>query len=381
MSTSQTVSMREVTAAILLWTRLPFVTERQLTDEESARRRSGLVLGLSGYLFWGGMPLFFAAAAPATPIEILAHRIVWSLVFCTILLIFAHGFRRVLAAVRDLRVLGTLALAAIVVSINWFGFLLGVSLNRVVEISLGYFFNPLVTVLIGVVFLGERLRRLQWAAVIVGCLAVVVIAVGYGQMPWLALLVAFSFGLYGLIKNRVGGKVGALEGLTVETAVLTPVCGAYIIYLTATGASHFGTEGTGHLLIMLALGPITAIPLILFGAATRRVPLSWVGLMQYVTPTIQFILGITVLGEQMPLARWIGFIIIWIAVVMLTIDMLRATRAQRRREIRKANRPEPPPPTTTGMPDAAAAGEATAADGGVVERPEADEPPADGHRA
>ncbi|MBU8579127.1 EamA family transporter RarD [Brevibacterium luteolum] len=372
--------MREVTAAILLWTRLPFVTERQLTDEESARRRSGLVLGLSGYLFWGGMPLVFAAAAPATPLEILAHRILWSLVFCTILLIFARGFRRVLTALRDPRVFGTLALAAIVVSINWFGFLLGVSLNRVVEVSLGYFFNPLVTVLIGVIFLGERLRKLQWAAVIVGCLAVVVIAVGYGQMPWLALLVAFSFGLYGLIKNRVGGRVGALEGLTVETAVLTPVCGAYIIYLTVTGASHFGTEDTGHLLIMLALGPITAIPLILFGAATRRVPLSWVGLMQYVTPTIQFILGITVLGEQMPLARWIGFIIIWIAVVMLTIDMLRATRAQRRREIRKANRPEPPPPVTAGTRDvsvseAVHASDAEAVETAGAEAPEAKEPP------
>lgn len=373
--------MREVTAASVLWTRLPFVTERQLTAEESARRRSGLMLGLSGYLFWGGMPLVFAAAAPATPLEILAHRIVWSLVFCTVLLIFARGFRRVFTAVRDPRVLGTLALAAVVISINWLGFLIGVSINRVVEISLGYFFNPLVTVLIGVIFLGERLRRLQWAAVIVGCLAVVVIAVGYGQMPWLALLVAFSFGLYGLIKNRVGGKVGALEGLTVETAVLAPVCGAYIVFLTVTGASHFGTEGTGHLLIMLALGPITAIPLILFGAATRRVPLSWVGLMQYVTPTIQFILGITVLGEQMPLARWIGFIIIWIAVVMLTVDMLRATQAQRRREIRKANRPESPPPATTGAPDAAATGEARAADGVDAKRPEAEEPPAAGHRA
>ena len=299
--------------------------------------------------------------------------------FCTILLIFARGFRRVLTALRDPRVFGTLALAAIVVSINWFGFLLGVSLNRVVEISLGYFFNPLVTVLIGVIFLGERLRKLQWAAVIVGCLAVVVIAVGYGQMPWLALLVAFSFGLYGLIKNRVGGKVGALEGLTVETAVLTPVCGAYIIYLTVTGASHFGTEGTGHLLIMFVLGPITAIPLILFGAATRRVPLSWVGLMQYVTPTIQFILGITVLGEQMPLARWIGFIIIWIAVVMLTVDMLRATRAQRRREIRKANRPEPPPPVTTGTRGGSEADDASGAEAvetADAEVPEAEEPPA-----
>lgn len=325
--------MWEVTVAAGLWTRLPFVTERQLTDEESARRRSGLILGLSGYLFWGGMPIVFAAAEPSTPLEILCHRILWSLVFCTILLIFARGFRRVFAAIRDPRVFGTLALAAVVISLNWLGFLIGVSLNRVVEISLGYFFNPLVTVLIGVIFLGERLRRLQWAAIIVGCIAVIVIAVGYGQMPWLALLVAFSFGLYGLIKNRVGGKVGALEGLTVETAVLAPLCLGYLIVLTVTGASHFGTEGTGHVLIMLSLGPITAIPLILFGAATRRVPLSWVGLMQYVTPTIQFIIGITVLGEQMPLARWIGFFIIWAAVIMLTADMLRFSRAPRRRRV------------------------------------------------
>ena len=184
---------------------------------------------------------------------------------------------------------------------------------------------------LGVVFLGEKLRPLQWVAMAVGTIAVVVIAVGYGQVPWLALLVSFSFGLYGLIKNKVGGRVGALEGLTVESTVLTPFALAAIAWFVLSGNSHFGTEGMGHTLIMLSLGPVTAIPLILFGAATRRVPLSWVGMMQYITPTMQFILGVTVLGEEMSTARWIGFFIIWSAVAILTVDMVRASRRRPRR--------------------------------------------------
>lgn len=307
------------------------MTDTDIPDDESARRRTGLLLGLSGYLFWGGMPLIFAAAAPATSLEILAHRILWSMVFCLFLLVVARGYRRVIAAFRNPRVFWTLAAASIVVAINWFGFLLGVEWGRVLEISLGYFFNPLVTVFLGVVFLGEKLRPLQWIAMAVGTLAVVVIAVGYGQIPWLALLVSFSFGLYGLIKNKVGGRVGALEGLTVESTVLTPFALVVIGWFVLSGNSHFGTEGLGHTLIMLSLGPVTAIPLILFGAATRRVPLSWVGMMQYITPTMQFILGVTVLGEEMSTTRWIGFFIIWSAVVILTVDMLRASQRRPRR--------------------------------------------------
>ncbi|GAA4385659.1 MULTISPECIES: EamA family transporter RarD [Brevibacterium] len=307
------------------------MNDPEIPDDESARRRAGLILGLSGYLFWGGMPLIFAAAQPAGPVEILAHRIVWSLVTCVLLLTAARGYGRVLTAFRNRGVFWTLALASFVVAINWFGFLLGVQLERVIEISLGYFFNPLVTVFLGVVFLGEKLRPLQWVAMAVGTIAVVVIAVGYGQVPWLALLVSFSFGLYGLIKNKVGGRVGALEGLTVESTVLTPFALAAIAWFVLSGNSHFGTEGVGHTLIMLSLGPVTAIPLILFGAATRRVPLSWVGMMQYITPTMQFILGVTVLGEEMSTARWIGFFIIWSAVAILTVDMVRASRRRPRR--------------------------------------------------
>ncbi|GAA4284730.1 EamA family transporter RarD [Brevibacterium daeguense] len=306
------------------------MTDADHAAEESARRRAGLVLGFSGYLFWGGMPLVFAAAAPAGSLEILAHRILWSMLFCAMLLTLARGFPRVGQVFRSPRDFWILTLASVVIAINWFGFLLGVEFNRVVEISLGYFFNPLVTVFLGVVFLREKLRPLQWVAMAVGAFAVIVIAIGYGQVPWLALLVSFSFGTYGLLKNKVGGRVGALEGLTVETAVLTPFAVAVILILTATGHSHFGTEGIGHLLIMLSLGPITAIPLILFGAATRRIPLSWVGMMQYITPTIQFILGVTVLGEEMTTARWVGFFIIWSAVVILTVDMLEANRRRRR---------------------------------------------------
>ncbi|WAL41551.1 EamA family transporter RarD [Brevibacterium sp. BRM-1] len=307
------------------------MTHTPLPEDEAARRRAGLLLGTASYVFWGFMPLFFALAAPASSLEILAHRIVWSLVFCLILLTGARGFGRVLAAVRSPRLLGTLALASAIVACNWFAFLYGVEVNRVLEISLGYFINPLVTIALGVIFLHERLRPLQWAAVGLGAAAVVVIAAGYGHMPWLSLAVAFSFGTYGLVKNRVGGRVGALEGLTIETAVLTPPALVVIGVLAATGHSHFGSAGLGHAGIMMLLGPLTAIPLIMFSGATRRVPLSWVGMLQYIAPTMQFVLGTLVFHEAMSTTRWIGFIIIWATVGLIIADMLRASRRGRRR--------------------------------------------------
>lgn len=289
-------------------------------------RRTGLVLGLSGYLVWGGMPLAFNAARPAGAVEILAHRIVWSFVFCLVLLAVARAYPSFGKVLRDGRTMGVLALASVFIAINWLAYVFGVEIGRVVELSLGYFINPLVTVLMGVVFLRERLRVLQWVAIGIGFLAVLVISIGYGQVPWLSIVVAGSFGTYGLIKSKIGGKVGALEGLTAETLVLFPLAAGFLVWTMLAGTSHFTTGGAGQVLIMLGLGPITAVPLLLFSAATRRVPLSWVGMMQYLTPTIQFILGVTLLDEQMTPARWIGFLIIWTAVLVLTVDMILASR-------------------------------------------------------
>lgn len=301
----------------------------ELPRDEQSRRQTGLLFGLGAYLIWGILPIYFSSIKPAGPLEILAHRIVWSLVFCLILLLFARGYGRLWALLRTPKIVGILALAAIAVAVNWFIFVLGVDIGRVVEVSLGYYINPLFSVLLGVVFLGEKLRPLQWTAMAIGAVAVVVIAVGNGTFPWLGVAVAVSFGLYGLIKKRLGSRAGALEAMTIETIVLFVPSFAYIAFLTSVSQSHFAGT-TWHVLLMLGLGPATAIPLIFFGAATSRIPLSWVGMLQYVTPTMQFLSGVFLMGEVMTPSRWAGFAIIWVTVVLVCVDGLAAARKNRR---------------------------------------------------
>ncbi len=299
------------------------------SPDESARRRSGLGYGLSAYLFWGFLPLVFVLAAPTGAFELVAHRVIWSLVFCAILLAFTRGFGRTWEVITSGRTFWLLALASVLIAVNWTTFIYGVETQQLVEVSLGYYLNPLISIGLGVLFLGERLSPLQWAAVGFGLLAVIIVGIGLGRVPFIAFGVAISFGLYGLVKNRVGGKVGALESMTVETAVLTVPSIALLGYLATVGLDTFVGFGPGHVLVLLCTGPVTAIPLILFGAAARRIPLSWIGMMQYIAPTMQFIIGVAVLGEVMSTTRWIGFFVIWIAVILLSLDL--AARANRRR--------------------------------------------------
>ncbi|WP_344337270.1 EamA family transporter RarD [Brevibacterium salitolerans] len=299
-----------------------------LPEDEQARRRAGLLSGMGAYLLWGLLPLYFSVLAPADSFEILAHRIVWCTVFCLLLLALTGGFRALRTALTDGKVLGTLALAAVLVCGNWLVFLLGVMSGNVVEISLGYYINPLLSILLGVFVLRERLRPLQWVAIGLAAAAVVVITVGYGAVPWFGLAVAVTFAGYGLVKNRVGAKVGALSGLTVESIVLTPLALGWIGWTYLAGTATFSGEGSGHVLLMLLLGPATALPLLLFGSAARRIPLSWVGMLQYVTPTMQFLTGVFLMGEEMSAARWAGFGLIWVACLVLITDMVR--RARRR---------------------------------------------------
>lgn len=281
-------------------------------------------------MVWGALPLFFTLIQPAGPLEILAHRIIWSLALCMILLLFARGYKRLWRLMRNPKIMGILTLAALTVGTNWFIFIMGVDIGRVVEVSLGYYINPLISVLLGVLFLREKLSPLQWLAMGIGTVAVVVISVGTGSFPTLGVAVAVSFGLYGLIKKGVGGKAGALEAMTIETIVLFIPSVVYVLYLMSQGMSHFETQGAWHMILMLGLGPATAIPLILFGGATARIPLSWVGMLQYVTPTMQFITGVVFLGEQMSPSRWIGFGIIWITMILVCVDGILAARRSRR---------------------------------------------------
>jgi chloramphenicol-sensitive protein RarD len=269
------------------------------------------------------MPLYFPLLEPAQPVEIVAHRVVWSLGFCMLMLAVTRGWAPLAAALRSPRSRRLLALAGVLVAVNWLVYVFAVLSDHVVDAALGYFINPLVTVLLAVAVLGERLRPAQWGALGLGGAAVAVIALGHGELPWIALALAASFGLYGLVKNRVGRSVSAVPGLAVETLVLAPFAAGYLVRLAASGAGTFAAEGWGHALALASTGVVTATPLLLFGAAARRIPLSLLGLIQYLTPTIQFLLGVFVLGEAMPPARWAGFALVWLALVILTADGLR----------------------------------------------------------
>lgn len=292
--------------------------------------QAGILFGIGAYGLWGLLPLYFVALEPAGAVEIVANRVLWSLLFCVLLVTAMRNWPALLATVRSRKAMGALSVAAALIAGNWLLYTVAVTTGRAVEASLGYFINPLVSVLLGVLVLKERLRPLQWAAIVVSTVAVLVLAFGYGSVPWLALGVAGSFGLYGLVKNRVGSAVDATSSLTVETAVLTPLAAAVMLWLGATGGATLTTEGPGHFWLMAAGGLITALPLLFFGAAARRLPLSTIGLLQYLAPTLQFILALTVLGEQMVLERWIGFGLVWLALVILTTDMLVSVRRSAR---------------------------------------------------
>ena len=279
------------------------------------------------YGLWGAFPLYWPLLEPAGALEILAHRVLWSAITMGLLVVVLGRGRHVVALVRDRRTLGLLALAAVVISLNWATYIWGVNNGRVVETSLGYFVNPLVTVLMGVLMLGERLRRLQWAALGVAALAVVVLTVDYGRPPWIALVLACSFGTYGLAKKKA--DAGAVESLAVETAVSGPFAAAYVAFLMVTGASGFGAHGVGHALLFTTTGIVTAVPLIMFGAAATRVPMVALGLLQYLAPVLQFALGVLWFHEDMPVGRWAGFALVWLALVLLTVESLRHRRAVR----------------------------------------------------
>src|SRR3954453_23474551 len=273
---------------------------------------------------WGAFPLYWPLLEPAGAFEILAHRIVWSMLTMGVLVLALRrtaAFRRM---VSDRRVVRLLTLAACVITVNWATYIWGVNNGHVVETSLGYFINPLVTVLMGVFVLGERLRPWQWAAMSVAGLAVVVLTVGYGRLPWVALVLAFSFGSYGLCKKQAGAP--AIESVTFEALLVGPLAFGYLVWLGATGGSAFASHGAWHAALFATTGIVTAIPLICFGGAAIRVPMVTLGLLQYLTPTLQFLLGILYFHEDMPATRWAGFALVWVALAIFTADSLHHRR-------------------------------------------------------
>lgn len=295
--------------------------------------RRGILYGVAAYGIWGMFPLYWPLLKPAGSVEILAHRIVWSLVAVAVILGARRHWRWV-TGLRPGRLL-LLALAACFVTVNWGVYIYAVNSGRTLEAALGYFINPLVSVLLGVVVLRERLRAWQWAAIGTGTLAVAVLAVAYGRLPWIALTLAGCFGTYGLLKKFAATP--SAESLTVETAVLLPPSLAYLLlqhHPTFTG------HGPSHAALLAGAGVITAVPLMLFNSSATRVPLTVLGMVQYLAPVLQFLIGLLVQHEAMSASRWAGFLLVWAALVILSADAVRATRRGRRRPKPK---PEPEP--------------------------------------
>lgn len=304
------------------------MTDLPADDGQDVRR--GTAYGAGAYAIWGAFPLYFHLLAPAGAWEILAHRILWTLLFCAAVLVVRRDFAWSRSVFGSPRMFGAITLAGLLIGVNWVIYVAAVVAHHVTEASLGYFLNPIVTVAIGVVVLRERLRTLQWLAVAIGLAAGIYLTIDFGRPPWIALSLAFSFALYGLMKKRLGTSLGAFQSLTAETAVLAPIALVILVWLGTRGETTFTADSASHALLLASAGVVTAVPLLLFAAAARRVPLVTIGLLQFITPVLQLICGVLLLGESMDTSRWIGFGIVWIALLVLTIDSIRSVRTRRR---------------------------------------------------
>ena len=287
------------------------------------KQKLGLVYGVSAYVLWGLFPLYWPLLQPANPLEIVSHRAVWTMVFCIVVLAVTHALKSTLATFKRPKVAVKLLTTTILISINWLVYIWATNNGHVVEASLGYYINPLIIIAFGVILLKEKMRRLQWLAVSIATIGVIILTVDYGRLPWVALALALSWGTYGLVKKQLG--LGALEGLAIETMIsFIPYCG-YLIFIGAKGEGQFG-HGIGLTTLLFSAGAITAIPLLLFNGSTNRLPYSTIGLLQYITPTLQFSIGVWVNHEAMPTARWVGFIFIWLALMTLAGDLIKSSR-------------------------------------------------------
>lgn len=290
----------------------------------------GTALGFAAYGIWGLFPLYFDALKPASAWEILAHRILWTLLFCILLIAVTRDLDWVRPVLRRPRLLAGITVAAVLIAANWVTYVAVVTAGHTSEAALGYFLNPLVTVALGVVVLGERLRVLQWTAVAIGLAAGVYLALASGRVPYAAIALAMSFGLYSLTKKKVGASLQAVHGLTLETVILAPAAVAILVLVSSRTGLEFGNHGPVHTWLLVGSGVATAVPLLFFAAAARRIPLVSIGLIQFITPLMQLLVAVLLLGEVMSRERWIGFGIVWVALAVLSVDSVLALRRGRR---------------------------------------------------
>lgn len=288
-----------------------------------SKNKLGLLFGISAYSLWGAFPLYWPLLEPANPLEIVSHRAVWTLVFCFIVLAATRALSSTLSTLKRPEIVVKLFLSSLLISINWLVYIWATNNGHVVEASLGYYINPLIIIGFGVILLKEKMRSLQWVAVVIATSGVLVLTIDYGRLPWIAFALAISWGSYGLIKKQLG--LGALEGLAIETFISAFFYLGYLIYIGNQGTGQFGHHW-GLTLLLMSAGAVTAIPLLLFNGSATRLPFTTIGLLQYITPTLQFSVGVWIRHEEMPTARWIGFLIIWVALTTLAVDLVRSGR-------------------------------------------------------
>ena len=284
----------------------------------------GLTFGILAHVLWGLFPLYWPLLKPATALEIVSHRATWTSVFCIFILAFQKQLRHMFTLMFTKKIFLRLVIASALISVNWLVYIWATNHGHVVEAALGYYINPLFIIAFGVVLLKEELRKLQWVAVGLGAIGVLVLTIDYGRLPWIALTLATSWGSYGLIKKRL--NLGALEGLAIETLISFIPYAGFLFYLASQGTGQWGQKPSLTILLTAA-GAVTAIPLLLFNGAATRLPYSTLGLLQYITPTLQFSIGVWINHESMPTARWIGFIIIWFALFALATDLVKQTKS------------------------------------------------------
>jgi chloramphenicol-sensitive protein RarD len=283
----------------------------------------GLLFGLAAYVMYGLFPLYWPLLEPANPLEIVSHRAVWTLIFCLIVLAISKQVKSTIVILKNPRQMLGLLSTTLLISVNWLTYIWATNNGHVVEAALGYYITPLLIIAFGVVLLREKLRPLQWVAVSIAAIGVLILTLDYGRLPWVGITLALSWGTYGLVKKKLG--LGALDGLALETLISLIPYGFYLLYLGRQGTGQFGHAPLLTILLISA-GAITAIPLLLFNGSANRLPYSTIGLLQYITPSLQFAIGVWVRHEDMPTARWVGFIVIWFALIALGTDLVRSSR-------------------------------------------------------
>jgi chloramphenicol-sensitive protein RarD len=284
----------------------------------------GIWNGLGAYVLWGFFPIYWKLLHEVPALQVIGHRIAWSFILLVAVIGLTRQWDNFRFAALAPKIIGIYAIAGVLLSINWLVYVWGVNAGFIVETSLGYFINPLVSVLLGVVFLRERLRSMQWLAVGLAAAGVIYLTLTYGRPPWIALSLAFSFGIYGFVKKLA--PLGSLYGLTLETALVFPAALIYLLFAESTGTGAFLHQGAVTDILLVGTGVVTSIPLLMFASAAREIPLTMIGVLQYVAPTIQFLIGVFLYHEPFDQSRLIGFSLVWIALIIFWVESFLASR-------------------------------------------------------